>query len=174
MESVFLALRVLLSLAAVLGVLWMLQRRLTKGARASRATKLISVVTRQVIAPKASVVVLDVDGKRFLLGVTEQSVTVLNTSELPVPIVEESAPARLAAVPQPEPHGVPATAPKTAVAFGRAMADADGQALAGSALAGSGLAGRSLGGGFTTGPLGSSILSPTTWKRAAAALRQSR
>jgi flagellar protein FliO/FliZ len=163
-ESVFLALRVLLSLAAVLGVLWMLQRRLTKGARASRATKLISVVTRQVIAPKASVVVLDVDGKRFLLGVTEQSVTVLNTSELPVPIVAETAPARLTAVPQPAPDAAPATA----LAFGRAMADADGKALGGSTLGGSTL------GGFTTGPLGSSILSPTTWKRAAAALRQGR
>ncbi|HEY8913228.1 flagellar biosynthetic protein FliO [Lacisediminihabitans sp.] len=161
MESVFLALRVLLSLAAVLGVLWMLQRRLTKGARASRATKIISVVTRQVIAPKASVVVLDVDGKRFLLGVTEQSVTVLNTSELPTPIVAESAPARLIAVPQ----AVPDTTPDSAVAFGRAMADADGKALAGRALGT---------GGFTTGPLGSSILSPTTWKRAAAALRQGR
>ncbi|TXN29202.1 FliO/MopB family protein [Lacisediminihabitans profunda] len=165
MESVFLALRVLLSLAAVLGVLWMLQRRLTKGARASRATKLISVVTRQVIAPKASVVVLDVDGKRFLLGVTEQSVTVLNTSELPTPIVAESAPARLTAVPQPATDPAAATAPKTAVAFGRAMADADGRALGGQSLGA---------GGFTTGPLGSSILSPTTWKRAAAALRQGR
>lgn len=170
MESVFLALRVLLSLAAVLGVLWMLQRRLTKGARASRATKIISVVTRQVIAPKASVVVLDVDGKRFLLGVTEQSVTVLNTSELPTPIVAESPPARLTAVPQAAPDTAPDAAPDSAVAFGRVMADADGKALAGTALAG-----KALGtGGFTTGPLGSSILSPTTWKRAAAALRQGR
>ena len=157
MESVFLALRVLLSLAAVLGTLWMLQRRLTKGPRAARATKLVSVVTRQVIAPKASVVVLDVDGKRFLLGVTEQSVTVLNTSELPTPIVAETEPVRLTAVPQ--------AATGSAAAFGRALADADGAALGRDPL-GTGV--------LATGALGGSILSPTTWKRAASVLRKGR
>lgn len=80
MDTVFLALRVLLSLAVVLGVLWMLHRRLTRNGRLSpRAAKPVTVVTRQNIAPKASVVVMDVDGERFLLGVTEQSVTVLKS-----------------------------------------------------------------------------------------------
>ena len=87
MEIVYLALRVLLSLAVVLGLLWMVQRRLTRSGRMPGAAKPVNVVTRQAIAPKASVVVVDVDGQRFLLGVTEQSVTVLSTTDAPQPVM---------------------------------------------------------------------------------------
>ena len=82
MDTLFLALRVLLSLAAVLGVIWYAQRRISKGTR-SKAGKTISVVGRQGIGAKASVAVIDVDGKRFLLGVTEHSVNILHTSDAP-------------------------------------------------------------------------------------------
>lgn len=83
MDTVFLALRVLLSLAAVLGVIWYAQRRISRGNRA-RAGKTINVVGRQGIGAKASVAVIDMDGKRFLLGVTEHQVTILHTSDAPV------------------------------------------------------------------------------------------
>lgn len=160
MDTLFVALRVLLSLAAVVGLLWFLQRRLTKGTRSSRATKLVNVVTRQGLAQKASVVVIDVEGKRFLLGVTEHSVTVLDSSELPVEVLVEAT--------------------DSAVAFGSAMATATaitpknafspipfpkfdprtGQPRRPSILSGS--------------PLDGSILSLATWKRAAAAMRGAR
>ena len=82
MDTLFLALRVVLSLAAVLGVIWYVQRRVSKGARTKQG-KTISVVSRQGVGAKASVAVIDVDGKRFLLGVTEHSVNVLHTSDTP-------------------------------------------------------------------------------------------
>ncbi len=82
MDTVFLTLRVVLSLAAVLGVIWYAQRKISKGTRA-RQGKTITVVGRQGVGAKASVAVIDVDGKRFLLGVTEHSVNILHTSDTP-------------------------------------------------------------------------------------------
>jgi flagellar protein FliO/FliZ len=81
-DTLLLALRVALSLAAVLGVIWYIQRRVSKGAR-SRQGRTITVVGRQGVGAKASVAVIDVDGKRFLLGVTEHSVNILHTSDTP-------------------------------------------------------------------------------------------
>ncbi|TFC52094.1 flagellar biosynthetic protein FliO [Cryobacterium sp. TmT2-59] len=81
MDTVVVALRVALSLAAVLGLLWVLQRRLTKSARGGRSANLVTVVGRQGLGQKASVVVVDIEGRRFVLGVTEQSVSVLHTGE---------------------------------------------------------------------------------------------
>ncbi|MGM0928717.1 MAG: flagellar biosynthetic protein FliO [Actinomycetota bacterium] len=93
METVVLALRVALSLAVVLGLLWVLQRRFSRGAHTG-ARKLVRVVERQTIGPKASVVVVDADGQRFLLGVTDQAVNVLDTREAPVE--EEAQPSHRA------------------------------------------------------------------------------
>lgn len=81
METFSLVLRVLVSLGAVLALVWWFQRRLTRGVRASGAEPLVRVVTRQAISPKASVVVVDSEGRRFLLGVTETSVNVLHSAE---------------------------------------------------------------------------------------------
>jgi flagellar protein FliO/FliZ len=150
MDTLFVALRVLLSLAAVVGLLWFLQRRM--GNKSIRATKLVNVVTRQPLAQKASVVVIDVEGKRFLLGVTEHSVTVLDANELPVL--------------------------DTAAAFESAMSDAEAMPKPRRSIATpipfpqqfdprTGLPRRA-------GVLDGSILSLSTWKRAAVALRSSR
>ena len=157
MDALFVALRVLLSLAAVVGLLWFLQRRITKGTQSTRATKLVNVVSRQGLAQKASVVVIDVGGKRFLLGLTEHSVTVLDATELPVL--------------------------DTAAAFGSALTDAaltDAVVTPGTRKPvatpipfpqqfdpRTGLPRRA-------GALDGSILSLSTWKRAAVALRSSR
>jgi flagellar protein FliO/FliZ len=81
-DTVFLVLRVALSLAAVLGILWYAQRRISRGTRAKQG-KTITVVGRQGVGAKASVAVIEVDGKRFLLGVTEHSVSILHTSDTP-------------------------------------------------------------------------------------------
>ncbi|MCU1556584.1 MAG: fliO [Microbacteriaceae bacterium] len=156
MDSFFVALRVILSLAAVVGLLWVVQRRVTKGAKSTRATKLVRVVSRQGIAQKASVVVVDVEGQRFLLGVTEHSVTVLNTTELPA---AESA-------------EVPVVAQvDSAAAFGTIMASTKAPISMKAPV-------------FTSfdpktgqprsGAFDGSIFSAATWKRAAAALRNGR
>lgn len=79
MDAWILGLRVLLSLAAVVGLLWFIQKKVSRHTTSRPGANLISVVTRQAISTKASVVVLDTDGKRFMLGVTEQSVNILHT-----------------------------------------------------------------------------------------------
>ncbi|WP_312182897.1 flagellar biosynthetic protein FliO, partial [Arthrobacter sp.] len=92
-DSAVMALRVLVSLGVVLGLLWWLQRRLIRGRASTGPEAPIRVLSRQVISPKASVVVLETGGQRFLLGVTEASVNVLHTSEA----VEEAPDAAFAA-----------------------------------------------------------------------------
>lgn len=151
MDTLLIALRVALSLAVVLGLLWFLQRRLTRTGRAKRASELVSVVTRQGISPKASVVVVDVDGTRFLLGVTDQSVTVLHSAVAPVEVVE--------------PIAVEAD---TAAAFVRSMTDAGEPVPAIHAVP---VAPRDA---VPSRVLEGSILSPATWRQAVAALHQGR
>jgi flagellar protein FliO/FliZ len=98
MDSLILGLRVLVSLGAVLGLMWLLHRRLRRGTGAPKA-KALAVVARQSVGPKASVVLVDTDGQRFLLGVTEHGINVLHSSETPadpdrepVVITQEAAP----------------------------------------------------------------------------------
>jgi len=83
MDTLFIALRVAVSLAVVLGIIWYAQRRLSRGSRAKQ-NQAVVVVGRQGIGAKASVAVVEMDGKRFLLGVTDQAVTILHTADAPV------------------------------------------------------------------------------------------
>jgi flagellar protein FliO/FliZ len=121
MESVFLALRVLLSLAVVLGLLWMVQRRLTRKSRAAGSANLVTVIARQGISQKAAVVVVDALGTRYLLGVTEHSVSVIGTEEVPVPVpaaeafaasLSDAGKADLALITSTPAHRLPAPAGK--------------------------------------------------------------
>jgi flagellar protein FliO/FliZ len=84
-DTLFVALRVLVVLGVIVTVLWVVQRRVTKGRRSGRGRRgnAVTVVGRQGVGPKASVVVVDVDGNRFVLGVTERQVSVLHTSDRP-------------------------------------------------------------------------------------------
>src|SRR6476661_2624246 len=94
MDSLILGLRVLVALGAVLGLIWVLQRRLLKGTAKGRrrANTTLTVVSRQSVGQKASVVVVDAGDKRFLLGVTEHAINVLHSSDVPVEVLE-TAPA---------------------------------------------------------------------------------
>lgn len=84
-ETLFIALRVLVVLGVIVTLLWFVQRRVTKGRSSARRRRgnAVTVVGRQGIGPKASVVVVDVDGNRFVLGVTERQVSVLHTADRP-------------------------------------------------------------------------------------------
>ncbi len=96
MDAVLTMLRVVVSLAAVLGVIWYLHRRVSRRQlRTKKKTNPVTVVGKQGIAAKASVVVVDVDGRRLVLGVTEHSVNVLHSAE-PAPVTEASFAAVLA------------------------------------------------------------------------------
>jgi flagellar protein FliO/FliZ len=85
MDVLTLALRVVLSLAFVVVLLWYIQRRVSRTQQGARAGDPLVIVSRRGLGQKSSVVVVETDGKRFLLGVTEQSVNVLHTSDAPAP-----------------------------------------------------------------------------------------
>lgn len=172
METFLAGLRVVVSLAVVVGLLWVLQRRLTRGSRASAASEPVRIVTKQAISPKASVVIIDVGGTRLLLGVTEHAVSVLQTGDIPaeveVPVETSSARAfatRMSALTAPKvavkTTAPKATAPKTATAAQKnpelapIAAFTDNGAQPGGMLAGS-------------------ILSSATWKQLATVFRQGR
>lgn len=90
MDLVILGLRVLVALGAVLGLMWFLQARIgaAKGKGRRRASRTLSVVSRQSVGQKASVVVIDAGDRRFLLGVTEHSINVLHSGDIPADVLE--------------------------------------------------------------------------------------
>ncbi|WP_435745165.1 flagellar biosynthetic protein FliO [Microbacterium sp. PMB16] len=114
MDDVLVALRMIVALAAVLGLLLFLSRRLQKagakgdnpmagllpkklgqwsGLRQSRPAQgrgakarqeKITVVARSGIGAKAQLVVAEFGGIRYVLGVTEHGISVVDTQEAPV------------------------------------------------------------------------------------------
>ncbi len=93
MDSLILGLRVVVALGAVLGLMWFLQRRLGKGTGRRRADRALTVISRQSLGQRASVVVVDAAGQRFLLGVTDHAVNVLHTGDIPPEPEEAREPA---------------------------------------------------------------------------------
>lgn len=153
----------------MLGALWFLQRRLTRGGIGRpRRDKGITVLSRQGLGGKAQLVVVEVERTRYVLGVTEQGVSVIDRTRSPEPLADPSPEEatdvvsefeRLLAetasrapeaesVPQPERAADPEPAPLRRHRRPRAEAAAD--------------------------PLQGSILSPATWRQTAQALRRGR
>lgn len=117
MDDLLVALRAVVALAAVLGLLFFLSRRLQKSQNAGanplaglmprklagltvlRAAKnpgadrprpeKITVVARSGIGGKAQLVVAEFGGIRYVLGVTEHGINVVDTQE--APMIEEDA-----------------------------------------------------------------------------------
>jgi flagellar protein FliO/FliZ len=83
-DSLFLVLRVAVSLAAVLGLLWYLQRRFA-GRLGAHQRAGVSVLSRTPLGVKSQAVVLEAHGRRSLLGVTEHGVSVLDDDLPPAP-----------------------------------------------------------------------------------------
>lgn len=117
MDDLLVALRAVVALAAVLGLLFFLSRRLQKsqnsgsnplaglmpkklarltalrpakssGAERPRPEK-ITVVARSGIGGKAQLVVAEFGGIRYVLGVTEHGINVVDTQE--APLIDEDA-----------------------------------------------------------------------------------
>ncbi|GAB2458189.1 flagellar protein FliO/FliZ [Conyzicola lurida] len=150
METVVVGLRVALSLGVVLALLWFLHRRITRGAKQRGPAAAIAVLGKQAVGQKASVVVVDADGMRFVLGVTENNVTVLHSAESPEAVAPVVTPAAafadvLTAVPSATVTNLkPTAAASTAKDLEAAL--------------------------VKPGALNGSILSPATWRQAASAL----
>ncbi len=81
MDTVTLIGRLLVSLAAVLGVMWLLARRMRKGGR-TKDTRLIDVLGRQQLSRNASVAVVRVGEQALVVGVTDAQVSVLGETDL--------------------------------------------------------------------------------------------
>jgi len=75
-------LRVIVSLAAVFGLLFYLRNKL--GARMGAAPSAqLRIIERKQLAAKSSLALVEVSGRRYLLGVAESSVNVLDSFEAP-------------------------------------------------------------------------------------------
>lgn len=88
MDTLLITLRVALSLGVVLALMWVLHRASKKrfaGKTSGRRAATVEVVGRQGLGGKASVVVVDVEGERLVLGVSEQGVSLLTSGQAPTP-----------------------------------------------------------------------------------------
>lgn len=184
MENLFLVLRVIVSLAVVLGLLYVLRRKLVPRAGGAGQRREIAVVARQGVGAKTSVAIVDVGGKRYLLGVGEQSVSVLDSYPAPVP--EEPDPSvgdggrlfalnlddarhrtrRLSSSARSKP-GTASETPETTNAVGEEEAPLTRRDLRFDRLPVAAARGTE-----PASPLAGSILSAQTWRQAAAAWRR--
>lgn len=163
-SSLVLGLRVVLSLAVVLGLLWYLGRRLSStGAARRRRASTIAVVGRQSLGGKASVAMVDVAGRRLLLGVAEHGVTLLTELE---------------AEPEPEPRRAEARDELDTDALERLIADVPADlstldaAPAASPQPSTTPAARMPAVPTQRNPLEGSILDVTVWRRAVVAVQE--
>jgi flagellar protein FliO/FliZ len=107
METLFLALRVLVALGAILALIWVVQRKVTKAGgkksvagRFGAAKKSIQVLGSHRLGAKASVTVVEIEGVKMVLGVTEHGISVLENQ--PAPQILMPHPAALPEAASPE------------------------------------------------------------------------
>lgn len=75
--------RLLVSLAAVLGLMWFVGRRVRKGGKGkTKNTRLIDVLGRQQLSRNSSVAVVRVGEQALIIGVTDGNVNVLGETDL--------------------------------------------------------------------------------------------
>lgn len=79
MDTLILAVRVGLSLAAVLGLMWWLSRRMQSSTlMRRRRCETLSVLGRQQLGGKSGVALIEASGRRLVIGYGEQGVTLLH------------------------------------------------------------------------------------------------
>jgi flagellar protein FliO/FliZ len=174
-----LAVRVVLSLGVVLGLLWMISR-MTSKRLGGRRGGLVQVHARQPLSRGASVNVVTVGDKVLVIGVTENQVnliTELDTETIEqhlAPVVtlvpEDGDPTEPQALPEPsEPTGSPAP-----TGFAAVLAQVTGGAQAPAGTRTSAPAGTQPNIGqspaLAQGALSGSLLSASTWKQTFAAM----
>ena len=150
------------------------------GRRGTAPAPAIVVLGRQSLTPKAGLALVEVGGRRLLLGVGDQGVTVLDTQDAPVEAVPEPA---IDAGLQPVADAAPGS-PDAEAAFAAELDHAVGLTRGPSArperTAAAVVAGLEVNEAqVLTLPshgdaLDGSILSPATWRRAASALQSGR
>jgi flagellar protein FliO/FliZ len=81
METITLIGRVMVSLAVVLGVMWVIARRARGGVR-KRSGQLIDVLARQQVGRGSTVAVVRIGEQAFIVGVTDTQVSLLAETDL--------------------------------------------------------------------------------------------
>lgn len=81
MDTIALVGRLLVSLAAVLGVMWLIARRMRRGM-GGKDSRLIDVIERQQLSRTASVSVIRVMDQALVIGVTDSQVRLLTELDL--------------------------------------------------------------------------------------------
>ena len=172
MDQVLLAIRVIVSLAVVIGLMWAISR-LTKGRTTTKGVPL-EIVSRAAVGKKASVIVLRIGERGLVVGVTEHSMSLLAEIEIedePVR-VEQRTPVDLSAALLVEEAGYTAAEvvdhldpvslfDDQAVAVGLRSTIDTPRHTSGRRAAPE-----------TSTPLTGSVLSPQTWRDMAQALRE--
>ncbi|MFD6817193.1 flagellar biosynthetic protein FliO [Microbacterium sp. NPDC060132] len=164
----------------MLGLLWFLQRRVAKTQSRKRDAEPITVLGRQGLGAKAQLVVVQTEDARYVLGVTEHGVSVVDRLPLrPEPAAPPTGPApRDAAADAAEFERILAAAALT----GTPATPATSGTPATPALTGTPARPATPGDGtelrrrvrHRNDPLRGSILSPDTWRQTAEALRRAR
>ena len=158
----------MLSLAAVLGALWFLQRRVARTQARRRDSEAITVLGRQGVGPKAQVVMIQTEDARYVLGVTEHGVSVVDRLPLKPPTSHDGTA-------QPVWSGS-SSAASDAAEFDRILAATALSETAGTAptdtASGEPMLRRRV--RHRNDPLRGSILSPETWRQTAEAIRRTR
>lgn len=189
MDTVALVGRLLLSLAAVLCLMWFLARRFRNGSGRVKGARLIDVLGRQQVARNSSVAVIRVLDKALIVGVTDGQVSVLAETELAAveaeltvadrPGARRRRPAAVtsvisqppAVVAAPATPVVPATAAATAAPAASSARAAAERALATIRAKSVTPAPAGPVNAAPRGPLSGSALSPQTWRQTLDALR---
>lgn len=183
MDTALLGLRVALSLALVLGLIWFAGRRLQgTGVVRKQRTVPLSVLGRQSLGKGAGIALVEVAGRVLLLGVGEQGVRLL--TEVDVPEIAAPAPAErgcevreeidlstLAAADPIDPDDAASLFTTADLTTADVAGPPDGvvvpQAHDDGAARLAALAGLAAGkGAAEVGALHGSVLSPDTWRRA--------
>lgn len=143
MDLIGLLLRVGLSLAVVLGLMWLAARGL-RGSVGGRGAGVVEVVARQPLGRGSAVAVVRVADRALVLGVTDAQVTMLGETDLAaLEQAQETSRARPT-------RRAPVTVPGDVVVPPSIALHADGP----------------------RGRLDGSILSPRTWRRSVEVLRE--
>lgn len=140
--------RLLVSLAAVLGVMWVLVRRVKRPGKGGNSKQLIDVLSRQHLGRNSSVAVIRVMDKALILGMTETQMSVLGETDLDAVMAKLEA-----ATPVRAPRPQRSTAGSLTPAGSVAAVPVDGVSQR------------------PTGRLAGSALSPAMWRQSIESLR---
>ncbi len=166
METLILAARVGLSLAAVLGLMWWLSRRMQSSTLMRRRRReTLTVLGRQQLGGKSGVALIEASGRRLVIGYGEQGVTLLHDAgDVPEGDGDADASASLAADLDGELMSLTKSDASDASGVSRAAMSAPAHARSTSARMADARRPRS--------PLEGSILAPDTWRKAVVAAQE--